>query len=555
MGNINIYIDKQYTYRIYLNEIDASSFISYQKKNDLWKRAIDQLEKDIAEVAERMKNRKFGEFVWCFTWESHRIDGFIGTPYFYFMIEVICYLISLRNVKKIILQRVIPKELYHAMKNMLPVPVEYSVFSPFDKLKVLYDKHIKSYKNLGSFVFRSIKFKVQNKGKIDNIYFVQLRNDSDIRRYLSVLKNVQSEKIYHFNKFIFRPPNVNNMHYKEFDFAMFFNFKIFLKTIIIVSKIKFLIRNECRANGHTLNANLFYRLVSSQTAIQFFKIVTRALLFDEAFKSINVKALYLVSSLSSTHSRLPATIAYRNNIKVVIVASRAMLSNDRPEDRCSSFDINGYNQTYIGDIFFVRDHFSKKTLIEQGIKRGSINVINDTKIINGDKKPAVELNEGIILLLSQYRCNNAIFELIASINLRGFKNIYLRSHPLKKKINAVSDIQLKILRRVGFDIYDITDIPMEDISCFDCVAMTANSTSGVDIVKVGAGVIWLPFITDQSLLFVQVMVCLGKMCASEGEFKRFFSKLNNNTKKRKEFINQCLLQYKIHFQEEALLAS
>jgi hypothetical protein len=94
MGNINIYIDKQYTYRIYLNEIDASSFISYQKKNDLWKRAIDQLEKDIAEVAERMKNRKFGEFVWCFTWESHRIDGFIGTPYFYFMIEVICYLIS-----------------------------------------------------------------------------------------------------------------------------------------------------------------------------------------------------------------------------------------------------------------------------------------------------------------------------------------------------------------------------------------------------------------------------------------------------------------------------
>lgn len=276
----------------------------------------------------------------------------------------------------------------------------------------------------------------------------------------------------------------------------------------------------------------------------------RALLFDRAIKVIKPEGLFLVTSLASPYSRLPTSIAHRNKIPVFIVASRAMLSVHRAEDRCCKADIEGYNKTSLGDYFFVRDKFSKYTLLREKIKNESIYSIDtfDRNIGSIDSEMDYDIHNGIILLLTQYKKNTIIFELIASINIRGFERIFIRSHPSQKKINNVCESQLNILKSTGLEIINITDIPMKKLKCIDSIAITINSTSGVDIVQTGAGIVWLPFITEQSLQFVDVMNCLGKVCNSQNDFTDFLYLLSTNISKRREFNKSCSLQYENSFE-------
>lgn len=486
----------------------AAEIIPYRQRVALWKKANENLERDVNTTAGLFTDFELGAFLWCFTWEHHRHDGLVGTIYFYYLVELIAALSETHSPRVLEIHRSVPSAFARMARRRSGLLSRRTGNRATSFVRTRSRRYFAPLRLFGPFLrHRLTKPRMRyEQGKI----WLQMRDDFAKNRFGAVLDFIAAPDVQVYHKFIFANPASHPFGNKEVHFSDFLTLGRLLKSARSVIRIRRETARVRRLNRPAWSDNFFWQLTHGQSFTETFHMVLRSELLEAAMLAYQPRALFTVTSLADPISRLPLSIASRQGIPGYVVACRSMLSVYRAEDRSCEADRAKQNGTSMGDFFIVRDAFSYQTLVRQQIHPSAISISGGTR--KTLTEPPFVLRNGIVLLLTQFENNQRLIEHLRQCNTSAFTTIYLRSHPNRWKKNEVSENQMELLRATGLEIVDITDLPMHRLECVDTIAMTTNSTAGVEIVSRGIPIVWVPFITEHSLQFAEVMENLGHIC-------------------------------------------
>lgn len=104
---------------------------------------------------------------------------------------------------------------------------------------------------------------------------------------------------------------------------------------------------------------------------------------------------------------------------------------------------------------------------------------------------------------------------------------------------ALSDAVKSLVAAMDPDWQDATGQDYQNcIERRKTVAVTVFSTSGVDVAAHGSGLIWLPWITDQSITMCDIMDMVGEMTRNRAELARLLQEFRDDTRLA-AFCDEC----------------
>ena len=541
MAHLSILPDAAFFFKAFLDGEDCFTLLPFEKRVVLWKKALQQLDQDVQVVADLYKDKKYGEYSWCFTWENHRNDGVLGTVYHYYLQEIILELSQSHTIDKLAAHRCVPKLFMKLISSKLQLKGKYiSGWGSKEHLVNGFRKYLSPGRHFFELFLRKTRKNAHS--NIQKATLIATRNEAGLRRYKHYYTSLPKEQVLLYHPDILRNVKSWPDGIKTIDFKTFFSVSMLFSSFFTAFGIKKTIKSQQKHIHH----NLFYSYVKSQSLLQYWVLSLKKKLFEKAIQQLSPTALACNASITDPISRLPLTIAHQKKLETITVGCRSMISSLRGEDRIIPADLQNYNDTYISDRFLVNDEYSKNTWVSQGLDEDIISYNSAT----GEKKVSentFHIENGLIVLFTQYEYNTRICELLAKSKLGSFDKIYIRSHPNGHKKNQVSDYQKEKLMESGLQIEDITQIPMSELHCTNTVSITANSTAGVEIVSTGSGIVWFPFLTEHSLQFFDVMQHLGIACMKSSEVYELFSETLNSSENIATFVEQCEKAYNQHF--------
>jgi hypothetical protein len=117
--------------------------------------------------------------------------------------------------------------------------------------------------------------------------------------------------------------------------------------------------------------------------------------------------------------------------------------------------------------------------------------------------------------------------------------LLFREHPNV----TLTEKQLQSLKDVCPNLVAITSELWHNLKFINVLALTSNSTSGIDALSRGASLLWLPFLTEHSLQFTNMMDTLGYTVLNKMEFNQFIRNYLRNLEFVKEIDLKCRRDY------------
>lgn len=544
MNVLSILPDLHHEYRAFLNGVDCFRILPFEERVKLWKTAIANLESDVATVAEEFRAFDKGGFAWCFTWENHRNDGVLGTVYLYYMVEIIVAVAKTHSIDNLNVHASVPVSVLNNVHMRMPHTTirRYAFFSPANFRRLM-----RPYLGSGRLLVQLIRGKVKRWNAAPPVApgrcaLLQSGERFSAARFNHFLSALQTMPITVFSASLFTEVDAYPTSYAQVFIPSYLNGRAFFKGCRSAIEVK----RALHAALPLFGQNIFFHQICTQSFLQHFLLQLKTLLFEAAINHVKPNLLAVTASLADPVSRLQISVAHRLSVPTFMIACRSMVSEYRPEDRACHADVAQYNNAYLGDYFIVRDEFSRRNWQQQHISADKIGV--QSKGSQQHEEPAQKtIRNGLILLFTQYENNTALCELVSKVKWTSFDKVYIRNHPNKRKRNEVGQTQLKMLHATGLPVEDISDVPMTSLRCEQSAALVVNSTSGVEVASTGAGVVWLPFISEHSLQFHDAMQTLGKVCYKDSDFITFANDHLNDLDLRAAFVGICHTAYKNYF--------
>ena len=111
----------------------------------------------------------------------------------------------------------------------------------------------------------------------------------------------------------------------------------------------------------------------------------------------------------------------------------------------------------------------------------------------------------------------------------------LRAHPKM----ALSEQETAFAAEIDPDWEEVTGLPYPStITAGKTLAVTVFSTSGIDVAVHGAGLLWIPWITDQAVTMADMMEAVGEMTADRGELAKRLAEFQDGTR-LETFCQRC----------------
>jgi hypothetical protein len=533
-NHFKIIYDKDSTYQLCMNGVNIQKQMPLSQQYILLEKANQVFDKEILEVANETKNEDDGIFLWSVTYLDFRMDALAGTVMLYFILQVMDDISA--GAEKITIDTYIPQAFIDCLKKN-----GYTIILT-GKYYVEQKKHW--VKEVIGPILPIVKCRIRRiveKKKYTEIDankpVIALQKSS---RYRGLLEKLPQDNIIVYNTWL-------TCYSKEsFDFSRYFR----LDDVFWSIKEGFKFKKKYKTKLlEKYKNNFFLNLSMSQSLLQFASVRWRYTIFERFIISNNIKLLIVTQTLNDRISRLQSTIAHRHQIKVLCNTCRPMLTRLRTEDRLFEADKKQYGNSKIADHFLVIDKYSKDTLLSYGIDSKNIISCNQSKSTDIEKK---KISNGFLMLFEAPRnMNDTLVEILCSLkDVLNHSNIYYRTHP-NSQLSKKHQIKLNTL--FGERLIDITAYSWRSLIFENIISFNGVSTAGIESVSAGAGLIWLPFLSNFSLTFGDVMSKIGIIAESESKLKSLILDLQNEDHRR-IFIKECQENYLLHFKDNHSLS-
>lgn len=502
-------------------EVSGGNYTMQKKYTELLK-AYERLESDLEFFANKAKFIPNGHHLWATNWYPLRLDDLEGLASEYYIISLIDDFSKNYNQQIITVEGDLQNHFVDYLKRNYPKIIVKRIFS-FSQ----FVNNIRTQVSPIKYLIKCLKFR----NKTNNInaqIWMSSSFDIEKHRYRHLLFAINGRKAY----FTGRLEKLVVTKYKEesINFREYVNFTDIKKSFVSARKLN---RWKKKNKPKTL---IDFAIRDNKFQHIFGTIVKEKSIDNALDKNQPTKILFTTANTYST-ARIVARQAYLKHIPFIIVACRPMFTKSRLEERLAHPDLLKINDAHVGDYYAVWDKYSKKTLIEQGIKAEKIFITSGNVNVNTLRKQQV-LENALLLLFSHEKKLNS--QWISELqNLYGTYRIIIREHPL---MPLTSEQKLNLNDK--FDVIkNITSLDYTNYKFINVIALTVNSTAIIEAVKNGCGAIWMPYLNNRSLLFYEIMMKMGVVMKSYDDLNNFLTQKDSI---RIELIKKCQESY-LHF--------
>ena len=525
---------------LFLNGKNCFEIIDFELKNKLFENALNKIDKEISEVAELSKDKKEGLFFWCLTYDNHRADGVIGMVLDYYFIEIIEYLIKEFNeISELKIHTLVTKSFKALLrknfvfkivdKTGVTEKIQYHLRFKLGPLKIILQILAKSF-----FLRSSLK-----KNLSDDLVLIlkPLRStNTRLKGFPSFLESKHSD-VYFLDTSLLKIKKfgLSGEEYNIKTYKLSFFFKAFVKALKLTKDKYFFFREK------DYNSIGFINYLSEQSFLQTYFIRIKTLAYEEVFKQLNPKCVVVSSTFGDPQKRMPLIIAKKLGIDTILFSCRPFITKMRSEDRIIKPDLLEYNNSTLGNNIYIFDKPSFNHLLLSGFPQERIKIYNPQKNIVKDYINNYFYSNSILLLFAHPSYNNSIINLMGTLNKQGvkFETILYREHPNDRLTNK----QIQLLQDISDNLECISEKLWSDLKFSNVLSITSNSTSGIDAVSRGATLLWLPFLTEHSIQFSQMINNLGYVANNKNEFSTFINNFINDKKFKRQIEKKCETDY------------
>lgn len=461
-----------------------------ERNPDILLKANQALENDLNVIADMSAANAHGHLIWCATYYALRSDDLEGLILEYYN-----------------------KESDSDYSVRYPIVTRHYFFAP-----------LKIFKAIGKKLFSK---KIASKSP--SCWF-SVSNPEFRHRYRNVFEYLAPS----INKAFFTNDHIRDINCgnagTSLNFADYFKVADIFRAYGTARSVK---KSIVKLKADSIAANW----IKKMPVTHVYNMALRELWIERALKTQQPKAVFFATANTYSPARLMSRICKRNNIPFVVVACRSMFSPLRSEERVSAADLKEINDSRIADMWLMWDKFSINTL--QGVK------VPSDKIFLSQPDPvkvfhARICNTPYLLLLTHERDLNTVM-IDEWLKICGdVKILAIRTHPLCK----LTESQMEKLS--GFEIDDISSVPMNTINFDNTVAVSINSTAAVEACSYGCGIFWMPYLNERSVIFAPIMNILGYVAGNSAEGNTFLQNHLDDAR-RVEFVNACTESYNENF--------
>lgn len=513
--------------------VEGKSFFEitpYSEREMLYEKALNRLDREINDVAEIYKRNDLGAFLWCFTYDTHRVDGVAHTVLNYYILEILARLKKDNDNLSVTFEVEQPSYFYAALKYTLKIAFEDKAPLILRWKRLIRYRFGPIQRILAQENFLCIK-KKHTEIKSDESYILY-----DINSDLTRLKGFPNYLTSKGEKINILDHSLDKIKAIDSENILTLGLRSSLKDWFdMVRKGIKLWRLTKSLKVIGANKSIFVYVISNQSFFQSFYMVYKERLFYRTFTKLKPSKLYVSTTFGDPVKRLAISTANSLGIDTAVFSCRPYITKMRSEDRLIEADILNYNQTTIGRSFYVLDKWSREHLISSGYQGGVIDYrFNVTGVELKEK--CINFNKGIMFLFADQYLNKGLMymaDLLISENYK-IDVLYYREHPLVK----ISESVIRKLKTLSHKVICLTGTQWNALTFDDTLAITCNTTAAIDAVNRGCSLLWLPFISEQSLQFSEVMNAVGHKSVNYDEavyhVKEFLkqpSKPNDNFKK------------------------
>lgn len=508
---ITLIPDKDLSVWLEVDGSDIDDVLSFKVKINIYKEALQHLHRDVIATYNKNKHEDKSEFLWLITAKNHRPDGLIETIHFYYLFHLIDHFL-VAKANAILRSEVFLPPFFHTFlqkqygnrfsgrfffKNLL----EYRLRQWLHPLK-----RIKSIRHLVRLT--------PEKAKAGAI-LLQSASDFKKMRFRGFDQRFEGESCLLFPKDVFHSIRNFMPGHKPVQLAL----RNFLSTFWMALWTGLSVQQKINSQESTLHEMHRGEQVYSQTLF----VLWRQLLTEEIMRKYLPSEVIVVQTFGDPQSRYLTFAAEKYGVKTTIFACRPMISPLRPEDAVLPFEISVEKEPLygLGQQLYVFDKFSLNSVVRSGYPATRVKC-HEPPVLSGQWR-GQKLAKGFLFLLAGEEMNLQLFPLLNKFvtNNQQYK-FYLKNHPLleftKKEKNLIE-------RAFGERAIDISKENLHELDLAEVVAITTYSTSGVEAVARGAGLVWLPFLTERFIQFAEVFDAIGKVAYQQNDFLQIMSQL------------------------------
>lgn len=513
MTKVNIVYDKDVSIWLTINGNDISKVLNYNERLKIYKFALKNLNKDITTSYNQCKNNKNAEFLWLITAKNLRSDGLVDSIHFYYLYYLIDYFLADEASSFLQTNIFLPP----FFKRFLQKKYGKRFLNSFSPKKFLFYKsrqwlhpikRIKSILHLVNLFSREV-----NEGQ------VMLQSSSDFKkmRFRGFEKRFEEESCLLFPKDLFHSVRNIMSGHKLVNLTLRSFISTFLKALWLGFAVQKKINNRV--------ATLYEMNLGAQVYSQSVFVVWRQLLTEAIMRKYRPSEVIVVQTFGDPQSRYLTFAGEKYEAKTTIFSCRPMITDLRPEDAILPFEISKKKKPLygLGQQLFVFDKFSINSVARSGYPKSRIKV-HKPLLLSGYGR-GKKLLKGFILLLAGEEMNLQLFPLLKSFAANNSKyKFYLKNHPLLEFTKK----EKYLIESVFHDqAIDLSKEYLHELDLTEVVAFTTYSTSGVEAVAQGAGLVWLPFLTERSIQFAEVFDKVGKVVYDQNNFLQTMNQLQN----------------------------
>jgi hypothetical protein len=268
----------------------------------------------------------------------------------------------------------------------------------------------------------------------------------------------------------------------------------------------------------------------------------------ELFRKQKIDFVLISSAFNTNIKKIFILCAKELSIPCVCFLPRP-LTISKPAERiikCNDIDSSLY---ILPDFYQTNNFTSYEVLISQGISPK--NIIFSERTI--DRMPVSDKNVdiahkflySIILLLGgKSSVNEKLIDVIVA-NQTEYEHVLIsvRAHPL----HPLTADQKERLSAHYQNWFDATKKPYSNVPAQYKLVISTSSTASVEAAKSGCGIVWCPYMEEESLLMYPIMRKFGHIVKSDNELIEFVGRLLQDEQTFRTFSADCEADAKIAF--------
>jgi len=531
---IDIKKNSRTTIDIFVDGKSILETVDFETRAELLDRANKKLDRDVDTIAEIVKDEPLGGFFWCFTYDIHRHDCIKGTVLEYFLVELIRFLQMQAPVERINTRYHLKPWVVNEIEKLTELKITDEVSSK-DKIFTFVRMKFGPIKYLMEYYSNFLKTKhtIPVADTLNSVFIFYNLNDK-LTRLKGFGELLGSKKQFSLDTSLNELRSEESSHVYS---AGHVGLKKVWESLVNTYHFK-------RKTGKLSleNKSIFYYHVKDQSFLQSFYIFLRWEALKQLFDRYSPSELIIISTFGDPLNRMPIAVAKERNISTVLFSCRPMLSSYRPEDRIIDADLRGYNDTSIGDSIVIFDKISRNHLIKSNINNSLIYTFSTSPSSSNSEK----LYEDAILVLFANGYYNALYiEYLKKLNKRGFNigRLLYREHPS----HPLFDSQKEELRNLSDHCESLSDLKWSDFKLNNVLTFVCDSTAAIDAVSRGGSVLWVPYLSYDSMMFKTVMDTVGDTCENESELLQKIVSYFTDDTYRQFLNNKCYAAYSTEF--------